>query len=271
MATRPTISCDVMARDNGKRPATHLVVENRKARHDFFIEETYEAGLALVGTEVKALRAHKANLRDSYARVKDGELFLHGIHIGAYAPAGQFSHKETRPRKLLLHRREINRLWGRVRERGYSIVPLQIYFKDGRAKVETVDDDSAARRRRTQCDRKRAHPGDAAQERAWSASRLGHHAFDGCMKSSWPNPEAARCRKHALLIDQPLAIERVEDQCHETRGVKQRARHVAGVTALRRLDRDRKLEGRIEKMLDNHRASESRWIYGDLPLELSQL
>jgi SsrA-binding protein len=112
------------------------VVENRKARHDFFIEETYEAGLALVGTEVKALRAHKANLRDSYARVKDGELFLHGIHIGAYAPAGQFSHKETRPRKLLLHRREINRLWGRVRERGYSIVPLQIYFKDGRAKVE---------------------------------------------------------------------------------------------------------------------------------------
>ena len=108
------------------------MVENRKARHDFFIEETYEAGLALVGTEVKALRAHKANLRDSYARVKDGELFLHGIHIGAYAPAGQFSHKETRPRKLLLHRREINRLWGRVRERGYSIVPLQIYFKDGR-------------------------------------------------------------------------------------------------------------------------------------------
>jgi SsrA-binding protein len=125
-----------MARENGKRPATHLVAENRKARHDFFIEETYEAGLALVGTEVKALRAHKANLRDSYARVKDGELFLHGIHIGAYAPAGQFSHKETRPRKLLLHRREINRLWGRVRERGYSIVPLQIYFKDGRAKVE---------------------------------------------------------------------------------------------------------------------------------------
>ena len=125
-----------MARENGKRPATHLVAENRKARHDFFIEETYEAGLALVGTEVKALRSHKANLRDSYARVKDGELFLHGIHIGAYAPAGQFSHKETRPRKLLLHRREINRLWGRVRERGYSIVPLQIYFKDGRAKVE---------------------------------------------------------------------------------------------------------------------------------------
>jgi len=127
-----------MARDNGKGAARaiDLVVENRKARHDFFIEETYEAGLALMGTEVKALRAHKANLRDSYARIKNGEIFLHGVHISAYAPAGQFGHSETRARKLLLHRREIDRLWGRVRERGYSIVPLKIYFKDGRAKVE---------------------------------------------------------------------------------------------------------------------------------------
>ncbi|MGO9602027.1 MAG: SsrA-binding protein SmpB [Candidatus Binataceae bacterium] len=125
-----------MAHQNGKSADSELVVENRKARHDFFIEDTFEAGIALVGTEVKSLRAHKANLRDSYARVKDGEIFLHGIHIGAYAPAGQFSHKETRARKLLLHRREIDRLWGRVREKGYSIVPLKIYFKDGRAKVE---------------------------------------------------------------------------------------------------------------------------------------
>jgi SsrA-binding protein len=113
-----------------------LVVENRKARHDFFIEETVEAGLALTGTEVKSLRAHKANLRDSYARIKDGEAFLQGVHIGAYAPAGQFSHKETRSRKLLMHRREIDRFWGRVREKGYSLVPLRIYFLKGRAKVE---------------------------------------------------------------------------------------------------------------------------------------
>src|SRR5580698_1153793 len=113
-----------------------LVVENRKARHDFFIEETVEAGLALTGTEVKSLRAHKANLRDSYARIKDGEAYLQGVHIGAYAPAGQFSHKETRPRKLLMHRSEIDKLWGRVREKGYSIVPLKIYFLRGRAKVE---------------------------------------------------------------------------------------------------------------------------------------
>ncbi|MGH8011461.1 MAG: SsrA-binding protein SmpB [Candidatus Binataceae bacterium] len=113
-----------------------LVVENRKARHDFFVEESVEAGLALTGTEVKSLRAHRANLRDSYARIKNGEAFLNGVHISAYAPAGQFSHLETRPRKLLMHRREINRLWGRVRERGYSLVPLKIYFKNGRAKVE---------------------------------------------------------------------------------------------------------------------------------------
>ena len=131
-----------MARDshtrNGKPAADgfELVVDNRKARHDFFIEETLEAGLALTGTEVKSLRAHRANLRDSYARIKNGEAFLESVHIGAYAPAGQFSHKETRPRKLLMHRREIDKLWGRVREKGYSIVPLKIYFKNGRAKVE---------------------------------------------------------------------------------------------------------------------------------------
>ena len=123
---------------NGKPAAEgfELVVDNRKARHDFFIEETLEAGLALTGTEVKSLRAHRANLRDSYARIKNGEAFLESVHIGAYAPAGQFSHKETRPRKLLMHRREIDKLWGRVREKGYSIVPLKIYFKNGRAKVE---------------------------------------------------------------------------------------------------------------------------------------
>jgi SsrA-binding protein len=129
-----------MAREKARKVTTKdgfdLVAENRKARHDFFVEESVEAGLALVGTEVKSLRDHRANLRDSYARIKSGEAFLYGVHIGMYAPAGQFSHKETRPRKLLMHRREIDRLWGRVRERGYSLVPLRIYFKEGRAKVE---------------------------------------------------------------------------------------------------------------------------------------
>jgi SsrA-binding protein len=132
MAKTPTKPSGSKASDDG----FELVVDNRKARHDFFIEETFEAGLALLGTEVKSLRAHRANLRDAYVRIKNGEASLQGIHIGAYAPAGQFSHAETRPRKLLLHRREIDRLWGRVREQGYSIVPLKIYFKRGRAKVE---------------------------------------------------------------------------------------------------------------------------------------
>ncbi len=121
---------------NRERDGYELIVDNRKARHDFFVEETLECGLALTGTEVKSLRGHRANLRDSYARIKDGEAYLHGVHISAYAPAGQFSHAETRPRKLLMHRREIDRLWGRVRERGYSLVPLKLYFKNGRAKVE---------------------------------------------------------------------------------------------------------------------------------------
>jgi len=126
----------VAAQNSAARDGFELVAENRKARHDFFIEESYEAGLALTGTEVKSLRAHKVNLRDSYARIKNGEAFLLGVHIGAYAPAGQFNHKETRDRKLLMHRREIDRLWGRVREQGYSLVPMKIYFKHGRAKVE---------------------------------------------------------------------------------------------------------------------------------------
>jgi SsrA-binding protein len=128
-----------MAREKQKPGSANgydLVADNRKARHDFFVEEAIEAGLMLVGTEVKSLRDHRINLRDSYARVKNGEIFLLGVHIGAYAPAGQFSHQETRARKLLMHRREIDRLWGRVREQGYSLIPLKIYFKDGRAKVE---------------------------------------------------------------------------------------------------------------------------------------
>jgi len=125
-----------MAEKRRQPDGYELVAENRKARHDFFIEDTLEAGLALVGTEVKGLRSHRVNLRDSYARIKDGECFLIGVHIPPYAPAGQFSHKETRPRKLLMHRREIDRLWGRVRDQGHTLVPLKIYFKGGRAKVE---------------------------------------------------------------------------------------------------------------------------------------
>jgi SsrA-binding protein len=115
---------------------TKPVASNRKAFHDFFIDETYEAGIALVGTEVKSLREGRVNLRDSYAEVKDGELFLVGVHISPYEQGNIWNHDPLRRRKLLLHRDEIRRLAGKVNERGYTIVPTKVYFKGGRAKVE---------------------------------------------------------------------------------------------------------------------------------------
>jgi SsrA-binding protein len=113
------------------------VVSNRRARKDYEILDTYEAGLVLVGTEVKALRAGNANLKDSYAALNGTELWLHNLHIGPYPPAGPNNqHEPERLRKLLLHRREIDRLIGRVIEKGLTLVPLRIYFKGGRAKLE---------------------------------------------------------------------------------------------------------------------------------------
>lgn len=113
-----------------------LVAENRKVRHDYIIEDRYEAGLALVGTEVKSLRMGKANLKDSYARIKNGEVFVYQMHIGAYPFAYYNNHDPLRPRKLLLHRHEIKKLYGKVNEKGYALVPLKLYFKDGKAKLD---------------------------------------------------------------------------------------------------------------------------------------
>ena len=112
------------------------IAVNRRARHEFHIEETFEAGLALMGSEVKALRAGKANLKDSFGRVENGEVWLWNVHISPYGPASQFGHEPTRTRKLLLHRAEIARLNGKVKERGLTLVALRLYFKNGRAKVE---------------------------------------------------------------------------------------------------------------------------------------
>ena len=109
---------------------------NRQARHNYFIEETYEAGLMLLGSEVKSLRDGKANLTDSYARIQKGEAFLVNAHVGHYPGANQFNHEPTRTRKLLLHAREIERLTGKTKERGLTLVPLRLYFKNGKAKVE---------------------------------------------------------------------------------------------------------------------------------------
>jgi len=109
--------------------------KNRKARHDYFILDEYEAGMVLLGTEVKSLRLGRANLRDSYAKVRGGELFLYNMHIGAYPFAAYGNHDPLRPRKLLLHKQEIKRLLGKVKEKGQTLIPLQVYFREGNAKV----------------------------------------------------------------------------------------------------------------------------------------
>ena len=113
-----------------------LICTNKKARRNYAIDETYEAGMVLMGTEVKALRGGKAHLKDSYARIKDGEIFLVDTHISPYSHGNQLNHEPDRIRKLLMHKREIRKLYGKTRERGYTLVPLKIYFKDGKAKVE---------------------------------------------------------------------------------------------------------------------------------------
>jgi len=112
------------------------IAENRKARHDYFVEETYEAGIVLVGSEVKSCRAGRVNLRDSYAEIKNGEIFLLNCHISPFEQANRFNHEPLRPRKLLMHKVEIQRLFGKVREKGFTLVPLRLYFKKGRVKVE---------------------------------------------------------------------------------------------------------------------------------------
>jgi SsrA-binding protein len=112
------------------------IVQNRKARHDYFIEETIEAGIELYGTEVKSLRLGKANLQDSYATIKNGEVFVNGLHISPYDMGNRFNHDPMREKKLLLHRHEINRLSGLIQRQGLTLVPLSLYFKRGMVKVE---------------------------------------------------------------------------------------------------------------------------------------
>jgi len=116
---------------------TKIIIENRKARHDFTILETYEAGIALTGTEVKSLRAGKANFKDSYAQVTNGrEVFVYNFHISPYEHGNIFNHDPLRNRRLLLHKGEIRKLIGKVKEKGYTLVPLKLYFKHGLVKME---------------------------------------------------------------------------------------------------------------------------------------
>jgi SsrA-binding protein len=115
----------------------HTVADNRKARHDYFIDESYEAGIALTGSEIKSVRGGRVNLRGGYARVVGGEVWLYDVHISPYEQSGtHFNHEPTRPRKLLLHRREISRILGQVERQGFTLVPLRLYFKGRRAKID---------------------------------------------------------------------------------------------------------------------------------------
>jgi SsrA-binding protein len=113
-----------------------VVAANRRARHDYFIDETYEAGIVLVGMEVKSIRDGRLSLQDSYAEIKDGEAWLYNMHISPYPQAHRFNPEPNRPRKLLLHRREIDRLRGKLEQRGYTLIPLSVYFKRGKVKIE---------------------------------------------------------------------------------------------------------------------------------------
>jgi SsrA-binding protein len=113
-----------------------VVASNRRARYDYEILDTFEAGIALKGSEVKSLRAGQVQLKDSYAEIRDGQMWLQRLHIGPYSHASVDAHDPERPRKLLLHRREIDRLTGRINEQGLTLVPLQVYFTHGLAKVE---------------------------------------------------------------------------------------------------------------------------------------
>ncbi|HEU19980.1 MAG TPA: SsrA-binding protein SmpB [Deltaproteobacteria bacterium] len=119
-----------------KDEAIKIICQNKQARRNFFIDDTYEAGMVLVGTEVKALREGRANLTDSYAAVKNDELFLLDMHISPYSHGNRYNHEPRRMRKLLLHKREIRKIYGKTKERGFTIVPLKVYFKNGKAKVE---------------------------------------------------------------------------------------------------------------------------------------
>ena len=116
-------------------PEQQSIARNRRARHEYHILETWEAGIALTGTEVKSLRNGKANITDAFGIVKDGEVYLLNLHISPYEQGNQFNHEPTRTRKLLLHRREIRRLIGSVERQGLTLVPLELYFKRGKAKV----------------------------------------------------------------------------------------------------------------------------------------
>ncbi len=119
-----------------KKETQKLIANNKKAYHDYFIDETYEAGIALHGTEVKSMRMGKCSVKESFIRIEGGEVFVYGMHVSPYEKGNIFNKDPMRVKKLLMHRYEINKLEGKIREKGYTLVPLQVYFKEGKVKVE---------------------------------------------------------------------------------------------------------------------------------------
>ena len=119
-----------------KKESQKLIANNKKAYHDYFIDETYEAGVALHGTEVKSMRMGKCSIKESFIRIENGEVFVYGMHVSPYEKGNIFNKDPLRVKKLLMHKYEINKLAGKVAEKGYTLVPLQVYFKNGRVKVE---------------------------------------------------------------------------------------------------------------------------------------
>ena len=119
-----------------KRETQKLIANNKKAFHDYFIDETYEAGIALHGTEVKSMRMGKCSIKESFIRIENGEVFVYGMHVSPYEKGNIFNKDPLRVKKLLMHKSEINKLIGKTKEKGYTLVPLQVYFKEGKVKVE---------------------------------------------------------------------------------------------------------------------------------------
>lgn len=119
-----------------KQEAMKLIANNKKAYHDYFIDEKYEAGLVLHGTEVKSLRLGKCSVKEAFVRIENSEVWIYGMHISPYEKGNIFNRDPLRPKKLLMHKDEIRKLTGKISEKGFTIVPLQVYFKDGRAKIE---------------------------------------------------------------------------------------------------------------------------------------
>lgn len=119
-----------------KKETQKLIANHKKAYHDYFIEESYEAGIALHGTEVKSMRMGKCSVKESFIRIENGEIFVYGMHVSPYEKGNIFNKDPLRVKKLLMHKYEINKLAGKVAEKGYTLVPLQVYFKDGKVKVE---------------------------------------------------------------------------------------------------------------------------------------